>query len=208
MKIDEYLKELEYLEEKRHNKSVRRYWGKRGFVRDRLPKSLFAHPIYSAISEIILCKEKNIVCTRRWSEMDICFKNADRRYCKVCDKWVFRISNIPLLKKYMNQADCIAIPTDSPYFKEIQDKITSEIYLYKCIQKLRVYMQREIGYIESEDISVCHSSALYAIISEIGESTRNRRYGVRYHDIGSIETCFLENSLDREKMMQMLKNTF
>ncbi len=201
MKIQEYLNELEYLEKRRYDKVVRRPWGRASRCFYGPPRSLWKYPIYSPINEIIWCKEKSIVCTRQWDEMDICFEDGDKRYCKVCDRWVFRASNIFLFEKYKRQEGCIAIPTKSVVFREIQEKIASEIYLYRCIQKLRVYMQGEMDYAEDEDISTCDSATLYTIISGIGESTMCR-------SIGSIESYLAKHGFARDEMMRILTNMF
>jgi hypothetical protein len=155
MKIDTF---LEAWEQDEKTKEQQRY--KRSQPRaysTKMPKSFFEHPVYQDIKEVIIPSGSQIVIPRRWEELEIDFLQKDKRYCKLCNLAVYRISNIYRYKELAGKNVAIAIPVGTPLLKALGTEDVLKIDYYRFIQISRRVIQ-EAGYRQEDDLYSCEVS--------------------------------------------------
>jgi len=192
IKIDEYLADLEKQERVREQRAIK-HAKARGFS-TKIPKSFFEYPVYSELTEVILCRETGKLCTRRWDELEIDFNDKNIRYSSLCGKNVTKVSN----RYNLNSAKtvCIAIPVNSTLFGQIDSIYAEDVFLYIFIQLIRQKIQNT-GYREEDDFSSCELALIAAKAIDF----------IKLHEekVNIWEREFAKYSIDFKRMYDSLK---
>ncbi len=154
IKIDEYLAEIEEHEQMLEQKAIK-YSRARGFS-TKMPKSFFEYPIYKALNDIIICKDKRRVMPRRWDELEIDFEDNFVRTSRLCKEKVYKVSNIHNYDKIKNKNVFIAVPLNSMLFKNIYNEFKEQIDIFRFVQISRRLIQGS-GYKDHQDIHNCNT---------------------------------------------------
>ncbi len=154
IRIDEYLAEIEEREHMLEQRACK-HSKARGFS-TKMPKSFFEHPIYEALNDIIICKDRRRVMPRRWDELEIDFEDNFVRTFRLCKEKVYKVSNTHNYNKIKNKNVFIAVPLNSMLFKNIYDEFKEQIDIFRFVQISRRFIQ-ESGYRDNQDIHNCNT---------------------------------------------------
>lgn len=105
------------------------------------PPWAFEYPIYNELEHFIKCSNSNEIFPRRWSELELDFSDKNKRVCTILNNQVYLVSNIHNYNKNKDIQEYLAIPINSPLFKELYDEIKDDFLLFKFIQITRRLIQ-------------------------------------------------------------------
>ena len=123
----EYLEENENLNEQRTNKDSRLYKNRKPVIinGNKYPRKARVDPNYinnqflSFLSDdtcYIFCANCEKILPISWDDLLINFDNKDFRYCKQCDKNIYRVKNYYFYQKYIKENQCIAMSINTLKF--------------------------------------------------------------------------------------------
>lgn len=105
---------------KKRYKDAGRKVGIRPFVSiDDIPK-------VTNLTHFLDCEISPSICPMQYEELEIDFQDNSKRYCKYCEKYVYKVDNEFMLNKYTSEDKCIAITTE--LFEKINGKQSKDKY--------------------------------------------------------------------------------
>lgn len=116
-------------------------------------------PEISNFSHFMECEIAPNICPLLWKSLEVDFENKDRRYCSICEKYVYKVDNQHMLERLKSEDKCMAVSND--LLENINGKIEQNAYenLQKrlAISKLflyeKKYNQDEFHKMKEENLS-------------------------------------------------------
>jgi len=132
-KVKEYFNKL-YLEEKKAKKpNPHNHTYKKRRTAGISPYTYFEITPINEFSHFIDCEVSPTICPMQWEDLDIDFDSIDKRHCKYCDKFVYKVDNELMAQKMKEENKCIAIShnvlekinknADDKYYKNLEDRL-------------------------------------------------------------------------------------
>jgi len=137
------IQSLEEMEKARINRA-KKPRGRTGGVRPDRPINVAS---ISDFTHFIDCEVSPAICPIQWENLEVDFSSKDRRHCKYCDKFVYKVDNEFMIQKMQNENKCMAISNnllqkmngkmDDITYKNLQDRLSiSMLFLvYKDTHK-------------------------------------------------------------------------
>ena len=136
---------------------------KRRFIRVGRRRPAAIHLLYQELKNIIICNNENLICPKRWEELDVDFEHTDSRYCSACDKTVLKVTNQHNFDEIQDSDKCIAVPLNGKLYKSLSKELKANADRYIVVQISRM-MLCEAGY--SYD-GIVHSDSAEEILKKI-----------------------------------------
>jgi len=154
---------------------------------------------FSDKTYFVICPNNDIFFPVIWGELEINYSDKDIRYCKQCDKDIYKVDNIHFYKQCVNEYLCMAISTDT--VNKIKDNIDKDEYeklsnillvskLFFVYENLK-YHKQDNFYEEFKENNFTRELAFKAIILDILNSS-NIKQTIEYYN---------ENGVDLEKIL-------
>ncbi len=102
---EEKVQSLEEMEEARINRANK----PRGRTAGCMPNVYFDVASINDFTHFIDCEVSPTICPMQWEDLEINFSSIDKRYCKYCDKFVYKVDNEFMIQKMQDENKCMAI---------------------------------------------------------------------------------------------------
>jgi len=89
-----------------------------------MPEYNFSVPNIKEFSHFIECETSPLICPMIWEDLEIDFKDNNRRHCEYCDKFVYKADNEFMIKSLKEDKKCMAI--SNVLLEKINGKIDEE----------------------------------------------------------------------------------
>ena len=136
---------------------------KRRFVRVGRRRPASIHILYQELKNVIICNDENLICPKRWEELNVDFKHTDSRYYPACDKTVLKVTNQHNFDEIQDSDKCIAVPLNGKLYKSLSKELKANADRYIVVQISRM-MLCEASY--SYD-SIIHSDSAKEILKKM-----------------------------------------
>jgi len=104
-------------------------------------KKLNQIPDIKDFKHFINCEISPDICPMIWEELEKVEEKDEKRYCKFCNNYVYRVDDEEMLQKYMNTDKCLAINInllENLYGKWDEEVIENQDYFYYLNQNIKI----------------------------------------------------------------------
>ncbi len=136
---------------------------KRRFIRIGRRRPAAIHLLYQELKNIIICNNENLICPKRWEELDVDFESADSRYCSACGKTVLKVTNQHNFDEIQDSDNCIAVPLNGKLYRSLSEELKASADKYIVVQISRMSLC-EAGYSYE---SIVHSDSAKEILEKM-----------------------------------------
>lgn len=170
------------------------------------PPWAFEYPIYNELESFIKCSNSNEIFPRKWSELEVDFSDKNKRVCTITKKQVLLVSNIYNYNENKDIQEYLAIPINSPLFKELYEEIESEFLLFMFIQITRRLIQGS-GYRADEDLQTSNKNEaiLWAIKYLKNEFETYSKWETKNEKAQRVIRDYQELGVDLKTIFELLK---
>jgi hypothetical protein len=150
-KVKEFFNSLYHEEEKliREEYEARK---RRGRTAGYRPYLYFKMAPISDYTHFINCEVDSAICPMQWEDLELSIDLLEKRYCKYCDKFVYKVDNEFMIEKMENENKCMAISNsllekmngkmDIKEFEALQNRLAiSMLFLVYKYNNQREYMK-------------------------------------------------------------------
>ena len=171
------------------------------------PPWAFDYPIYNELEYFIKCSNSNEIFPRRWSELELDFSDKNKRVCTILNNQVCLVSNIHNYNESKMQQQYLAIPINSPLFKELYEEIESQFLLFMFIQITRRLIQGS-GYIADDDLQTSNKdeAILWAMTYLKNEFETYSKWETKEEKSQRVAKDYQELGLDLKTIFELLKS--
>ncbi len=147
----------------------------------------------------IICPNNDMFFPVMWEELEIKFSNKDTRYCKQCDKDIYKVDNVYLYKQCKEEFLCMALSTNAleklkkSMDKKEYDKLSNIIHISKLFfaYENSIYDRQENYYQEFYENNLTRELALQVIILDILNTV----------DIKLTTNFYMQSGIDLESIL-------
>lgn len=171
------------------------------------PPWAFEYPIYNELEYFIKCSNSNEIFPRKWSELEVDFSDKNKRVCTITKKQVLLVSNIHNYNENKDIQEYLAIPINSPLFKELYEEIESEFLLFMFIQITRRLIQGS-GYKAEDDIQTSNKddAILWAMTYLKNEFETYSKWETKDEKAQRVIRDYQELGVDLKTIFELLKS--
>ena len=136
---------------------------KRRFIRVGRRRPAAIHLLYQELKDVIICNDEDLICPKRWEELDVDFEHTDSRYCSACNRTVSKVANQHNFDEIKDSNNCIAMPFNGKLYRSLSEELKAYADKYIVVQISR-RMLCEAGYSYE---SIVHSDSADEILKKM-----------------------------------------
>jgi len=136
---------------------------KRRFIRVGRRRPAAIHLLYQELKNVIICNDENLLCPKRWEELNVDFEHTDSRYCSTCNQTISKVTNQYNFDEIKDSNNCIAIPLNGQLYRSLSEELKANADRYIVVQISR-RMLCEAGYSYE---SIVHSDNAKEILKKM-----------------------------------------
>ena len=136
---------------------------KRRFIRAGRRRPAAIHLLYQELKNVIIFNDEDLICPKRWEELDVDFESVDSHYCSSCDKTILKVTNQHNFDEIQDSDNCIAVPLNGKLYRSLSEELKANADRYIVVQISRMILC-EAGY--SYD-GIVHSDSAKEILEKM-----------------------------------------
>jgi len=136
---------------------------KRRFIRAGRRRPAAIHLLYQELKNVIIFNDEDLICPKRWEELDVDFEHTDSRYCSTCNRTVSKVTNQYNFDEIQDSDNCIAVPLNGKLYRSLSEELKANADRYIVVQISRK-MLCEAGYSYE---SIVHSDSAKEILKKM-----------------------------------------
>jgi len=175
-----------------------------------LPYIEYDVPSITNFSHFMECEIAPNICPLMWEGLELDFENKERRYCSVCEKYVYKVDNQYMLEQLKTEDKCIAVSNDllskmngkmeQKRYENLQKRLTiSKLFLYEKKYKSEWFYEMQEENLSYED----QLKKMLLYIVNHGSYEKYIEFGIDFESIFEIvfeygnDKYFQKNILDK-----------
>ncbi len=99
----------------------------RGRTAGCMPNIYFDVASINDFTHFIDCEISPTICPMQWEDLEVDFSSKDKRHCKYCDKFVYKVDNEFMIHKMQDENKCMAISNN--LLEKMNGKMDNDKYI-------------------------------------------------------------------------------
>ena len=120
-----------------------------------MPDMDFNVPDINQFDHFIECEISPLLCPMRWEDLEVDFKDKDKRFCEICQQYVYQVDNAYMLKQLKEENKCIAISEDlvQKLSLDMEQNLSKRLVISKLFLIIKRYKPNHFEYLKENDLS-------------------------------------------------------